>query len=429
MFNSNIKFIPKKFNLPFKMDDSARFEEVYGIGIYNKELDILMPTPLSSYIRLNYSGKSGSLNSQKNAAYELTKFLNFIVEKINNDDPEYTDLANDGLSGLQLIHGAEYITNYTELTLNDKSRSTSYVYTIEKYLINFYNWLKKNSLIEFESMYNASPFNDFELGTRYPIRDERINIKLSDFGENRIKLALQFVETSLKVAPEISLGICFQLFGGLRIGEVVNLTKDSISKPYYWSNDVGANQFILEVRDRQEILFNHKKNLSHEQVKRPRNQAIMTSAILSKVYMNHKKNLKQVEHKTLVKEALFISPSSYQPMSGKNYMDKFKKIKEEFLLRLSNTEQVEDYLFLTAKPWSTHICRGVFTNILLSCGMERDEVAIARGDKNTNTIIKYVEEMNSLKQITNALEYLNTKLIYDPFAANLPLFNLDELEK
>ena len=381
---------------------------------------------MSTYIRQNYRGKSGSVNSQKNAAYELTKFLNFIVKKTQESDPDYTSLTKEGLNGLQLLHGAEYITYYTELIENDITRSPNYVYTIEKYLINFYNWLKNNYIIDFESIYDTSPFNDFELGTKYPRRDERININLSDFGENRVALAIQFIEFSQKIAPEISLGICFQIFGGLRIGEVVNLSKDSISKPYYWSNDNGKNQFILEVRDRQELLFSHKKNLSHEQVKRPRNQAVMTSKLLSEIYTSHKKYLNKIENKVNVKEALFISPNSLQPISGKNYNEKFQKVKEIFLQTLSLNEQVEDYLFLTSKPWSTHICRGIFTNILLSTSMQIEEVAIARGDKNINTIIKYVEELNSIKKVTNALEILSKKLDYDPFKPQITMINIDE---
>ncbi|WP_342534988.1 hypothetical protein MHI04_15310 [Lysinibacillus sp. FSL K6-1151] len=429
MFQPNLKFLPKKFKLPISMNGSVIYDEVYGIGLYNETLDIILPTPLSTYIRTTYRGKSGSLSSQKSGAYELTKFLNFILEKIEKGDSDYVDLTDEGLSGLRLIHGSEYITKYTELTLEDSHRSPNYVYTIENYLINFYNWLKKNSLIQFESTYNNSPFNDYELGTRYPTKDERININLSDFGSNRLNLVLKFIDISLKIAPEISLGICFQFFGGLRIGEVVNLTKEAITKPLYWSNDNGSNQFILEIRDRQNLLFGHKKNWTHEQVKRPRNQAVMVSGLLSNIYTEHKKYLASAENSTSVKEALFISPRGHLPMSGKNYIDKFNKVKKAFLTYLSQNEQVEDYLFLTAKPWSTHICRGVFTNILLSSGMHPIEVAIARGDKNTNTIMKYIEELNSIQEVTIALNKLYKDLEYNLFDSRSIPITLEEMEK
>ena len=52
--------------------------------------------------------------------------------------------------------------------------------------------------------------------------------KLVDFGENRYELVQRFIKITQDVAPDIALGICFQFFGGLRTGEVVNLTKEAI---------------------------------------------------------------------------------------------------------------------------------------------------------------------------------------------------------
>lgn len=54
-----------------------------------------------------------------------------------------------------------------------------------------------------------------------------------DFGENRYELVQRFIKIAQDVAPDITLGICFQFFGGLRTGEVVNLTKEAIESPYF----------------------------------------------------------------------------------------------------------------------------------------------------------------------------------------------------
>jgi len=246
---------------------------------------------------------------------------------------------------------------------------------------------------------------------QHPGRDDRISDKLVDFGENRYFLVQKFITVSQDVAPDVTLGICFQFFGGLRAGEVVNLTKSSIEAPYYWSQtDFGVDKFILKIRNRTKSLFSGKENLQHEQVKVPRNQSLLLNTTLSKVYKEHKALLLRMENRMGIKnnDALFISKRTGEPISGKSYKEKFQKVKDEFLRQLSNEGKIEDYLFLTDKRWSTHICRGVFTNFLLQVNATVTEVAIARGDKNINSVMAYVEEKNAINITKDAINNIRT---------------------
>ena len=85
--------------------------------------------------------------------------------------------------------------------------------------------------------------------------------------------------------------------GGLRTGEVVNLTKEAIESPYFWDNtNLGENKFILKIRERHKKLFQNKTNLQHEGVKRPRNQALLTNPLLSQVYKEHKQYLERLNN-------------------------------------------------------------------------------------------------------------------------------------
>ena len=43
-----------------------------------------------------------------------------------------------------------------------------------------------------------------------------------------LTLVVYFIDTAIMYAPRIALGICFQFFGGLRLGEVINLKRSSI---------------------------------------------------------------------------------------------------------------------------------------------------------------------------------------------------------
>ncbi|HFK1463302.1 hypothetical protein OCD79_00190 [Bacillus wiedmannii] len=406
MFNNKFKFIVKEYTSIYYTDGRTFNRRVVGIGILDEETSITFPSPLTNYVRSSYSGKSQSLSSQRNAAYELTKFLNYLREQITNNDTDYKDLVTKGLFGLNLTHGSRYIS-FLSLQERDGKISGDYIYRIESYLIKFYTWLKENQIIHvnLNEGWN-SPFYDLELGTIYPGRDEKISNKLVDFGDNRYDLVLRFIKIAQDVASDIALGICFQFFGGIRVGEVVNITKDAIDSPYYWNEkDLGNEKFIIKIRDRHEQLFSNKKNLQHEQVKCPRNQALLVNPVLSSVYKNHKELLNKMLKQgiTTNNKALFISPKTGNPITGKAYKDRFQKIKKEFLKQLSEECKTEDYLFLTDKDWSTHIGRGVFTNFLLQIGATIPEIAIARGDKNINSALAYVEEKNALKLTTEAI--------------------------
>jgi hypothetical protein len=407
MFKSDNKFIVKEYTTFHYVNEKTFNERVIGIGIKNEETGRVYPSPLTNFIRGKYRGKSKSLSSQRNAAYEVVKFMNYIRQQIVQATTDFQELKESGLFGLRRVHASHYIT-FLSLRARGEELSSEYVYRVEKYIINFYEWLADNHIIDEQINFkDGSPFDDLELGTIYPGRDESVSEKLVDFGENRYNLVQTFIKIAQDVAPEIVLGFCFQVFGGLRTGEVVNLTKDAIEYPNYWNEkNLGESKFILKVRDRHTQLFEEKKNLQHEGVKRPRNQSLLTNSLLSSVYKEHKQYLKRLENRNLIKnhDALFIAKRTGQAMSGKAYKEQFNKVRRAFLDYISNNGQTEDYLFLTDKKWSTHIGRGIFTNFLLAIGATVPEVAIARGDKNYLSIMDYVEEKNALKLTQDAID-------------------------
>ncbi len=75
-----------------------------------------------------------------------------------------------------------------------------------------------------------SVFRDPSLGTRFPSRDtsKRKVAKLKDFGEDRNQLTIHFIRTAMDIAEDIALGLCFQFYGGLRRGEVVNVSRGDL---------------------------------------------------------------------------------------------------------------------------------------------------------------------------------------------------------
>ncbi|WP_419960415.1 hypothetical protein [Psychrobacillus sp. BM2] len=383
---------------------------VVGIGLKDLESNMIYPSPFNNYIKSVYRRKTKSLSNQRNAAYELIKFLNYINKQITKGHREFTLLKEEGVFGITLMHGSQYISHLS-LRARAGKLSSPYVYRIEGYLINFYHWLFKQELISepIDLKSEESPFDDLELGTIYPGKDDRVSSKLVDFGENRYELSIKFIRLAEKFAPDIALGIAFQFFGGLRAGEVVNLTKDGLERPNYWNhNDLGEDAFVLKIRDRQQLLFDHRKNQTHEQVKRSRNQSLLVNPILSNLFKKHRLHLSLLEKKGILKNshALFVSSHNGEAISGKRYYEKFNGVKKEFFKQLIREENIHDYEFLSRKNWSTHICRGVFTNFLLDIGSSVAEVAIARGDRNIMSVLSYVEEQNAIKLTNQAINLI-----------------------
>ncbi|MEE3953433.1 hypothetical protein [Peribacillus frigoritolerans] len=430
MLKDNFVYVVKEYDAIHHINGEIIEERVIGIGIKDITTNIVFPSPLTNYIRKKFKKKK-ALSSQRNAAYELTKFLNYLRNQISNGNVDFINLRDGGLFELSLIHGSNYITYLSVKSLAGEL-SEDYVYRIEKYLIKFYEWLSENSILSEPLIIGEdSPFNDLELETLYPGRDqsELEEAKLKDFGEKRYELVLKFIKVAQDVAPEIALGVCFQFFGGLRVGEVVNSTISSIEYPYYWDDkNNGEYKFILKIRNRNKHLFNGKKNLQHEQVKVPRNQTLLVNPDLSRVYKEHKLFLKRMKNRNglINNDALFISKRTGKPISGKSYTEKFEKIREEFLTQLSNEGRIEEYVFLTDKKWSTHIGRGVFTNFLLEVTDNIAEVANARGDKYINTVMAYVEEKNAIKITSEAIN--NIRKAYEKKEAKIDQTTLDKFK-
>jgi integrase len=381
-----------------------------GIGMRNPNTNNIIPSPITNFIKTMYRNKGKSLSSQRNSAYAITRFLNYIINQINHKDSYFMHLENEGISGLGLIQGSKYISSLS-LRARAGKLSTEYVNDQLRYLIKFYYWLKLQKIIDddfeityksikhgqYEQLVEVNPFDDIELGTIFVGKDERVKNMVSDFGANRYSLTIKFINIARNIAPDIVLGICFQFFGGLRRSEVVNLTRQNIKEQ--------RNGFILEIRDNQKLLFPNIKNTSHIQVKNPRNQSLLMNNLMLNIYREHLERLDILKIKGVWNNpySLFLSYHTGLPITGKQYHSKFMKVKKAFLKVLSLEENINDYALLSENSWSTHIGRGVFTNFLLDLGLNPTQIAIARGDRNINSALAYVDEKTAIENMKVAI--------------------------
>ncbi|MGP7818290.1 site-specific integrase [Niallia sp. 01092] len=398
-----MRFVVREF------DEASKNGEIFSsIGIGVKENDYLIfPSPLSNFIKREYKNKGRDINSQRNAAYAITRFLNYLFKNKDN----YPELILRGLSSLTLQHGADYIS-YLSLKSRANELKSGYVKTEIQYINKFYYWLisekiiKQTFSVDYKTTYYGRKNTQIEsnlfettndLDIILPIRNSIQNNVIKDFGKNRNRLIIDFIMTAKRIEPLMALGIALQFFGGLRRSEVINLKRSSLK----WTN----SNLIVEIRDNQDILFADAINKADIQVKYPRDQICICPEIIKPLHEEHLNTLTKLTKGT--SEALFISTRNFKALRGKRYSAKIDKIKQQFLNDLLIKNQVEDYILLTNNKWSTHIGRGVFTNILIDLGLTPTQIALARGDRSLQSALSYVDENTLLSSMNLAINNFN----------------------
>lgn len=320
--------------------------------------------------------------------------MNFLHSEINNT--QYKELKMNGLPSLTLQHLADYI-NFRSIQQRAGNLSMVTVKNDILYLNQFYKWLIKEELVRDIDVANLlrnfprskrnlvlkdlNLLQEMDLDIILPSKNKSLR-NLHDFGDNREFLIAKFIETAFHFEPSIVLGIALQVFGGLRRSEVLNLTRNSIRKT--------NKQIIVEVRDNQHLNFPNIENTIDLQVKKERNQSILNANYVYKIYEFHLMKIEKLD--VINTEALFISPITRNAMRAKPYTTKFNNVKKHFLNALLDEGYIEDYLMLLNNKWSTHIGRGIFTNILISYNLNAREIQLARGDNNANSTQHYVDE-------------------------------------
>ncbi|MCL7747049.1 site-specific integrase [Halalkalibacter alkaliphilus] len=405
----NYKFVSREVTVNEIIQNKMRNIKVVMIGVLEEHSGIVYPHPITHFIKTMYEYSGKSLNSTDVPAKVVCRLLNYCLNKVEENHEDYIELKQIGLRGLKRKHASGYITH---LSLKGLQKSTVEQY--EYYLTAFFVYLKKMNLIneefEIDERKNAignttykSIFRAPHLGTRFPSQETKKTkvAKLKDFGDDRVTLTSHFISIAMKVAPEIALGLCFQFYGGLRRGEVVNIDRGGLIVRRGESMEV-------QIKDNRRKFFSRLKDTKSENPKRLNylgvnlsRQTVLDNDLVWSIYDKHMRSLDSMLLKGKCKNinALFIDKDGY-PMSGKVYDRRFKKVKKAFLISIMGHE---DYDLLADTVWSTHIGRGVFTNTLIDMGFTPTQLAIARGDRNINSALAYIDANLTTEQIKEAV--------------------------
>jgi len=389
-----IKFIVRSVwsQIAKNKDGSPDEKEFAVIAIKNRRNNKSMIHPLTDFIF--YKWKYSAFNTMKSHAYNLVKFLNFVIE-----NKTYYNLSS--LSELNLEHGSDFLN---ELTYNQVPRST--VKKIERTITEFYIYLAKRNFITIEMdtfEKKTKPYNKYETYYVSPFHD--VNY-LGDKKNNILhtipdEYILYFLEMAFQTKSVIALGVYMQFFGGLRVGEIVNLRRMDIST----LGSYGENGLVLNIESR--TLRTDLSNTSGSNyVKKPRYQLVLGYKKWAKVF--YKTHVEKYPA-TSGSDPLFINKHGYA-LTGQSYRYYFNKLKEEFLSYLRNSKNAEDKmasLTLASFKWSTHLGRGVFSNLLAEEAKNLYEVSFPRGDSSFESVMPYFANTTRMKEkLENRLDTL-----------------------
>lgn len=329
------------------------------IGIEDMNTGLFLVSPITGFINDIYLSKKTT--TQVAAANVVVSFLNYIYFICNKtlDDIEYQDAIDF-------------------LNIKDVKRDTkdTYAHTLTK----FYKYLHIHNYNVIPPKWNLENFQVTGYNTYTTNTDVDVihNIKTE-------YLPL-FLQCAKDVAPDIALGVFLELFGGLRCSEVVSLEYSNIQISNRDSNikTMFLNLYDKDLRPDLSTAFIAK-------VKRNRRQEVIPAfgSMLFDLYETHK-----TIYKSKNTQAIFIDANG-NPMTDKTYVRRFNKIKKEFIKRLSESNDInaKSYaVYLSSYKWSTHICRGVFSNLIAENSNNISEIAAWRGDTSLSSSLSYLND-------------------------------------
>lgn len=333
-----------------------------------------------------------SIKTQNQVANYIVNFLNYIlIEK-------YHIYKMYSIQDLLFEHGTEYLTEYGQIgrAKHNKPIQKSTVIRCEKYLTEFYYFLAKKNILKHITVndfdFKEHTYVDLEINripespfysVRYPDDNSAIDEKL--IHDIPKELIIPFIQTALSFTPRIALGVAFQCFGGLRVGEVVNISRTGLTP----SGEFGRFGFRVKLQDKN--FRPELKSVSGRGTpKKKRRQGIFpfNGELLSILYKNHKENYKPTDGSN----ALFVNTKG-KAMAKFTYEYYFNRLKRQFLKVLSDSDNlllVNYGVELSSANWSTHICRGIFSNLIAEDAPNVLQVMSARGDSSPLSSLTYL---------------------------------------
>lgn len=384
----NYRFGKRKLTL---IDEDGIQEEYMFIVMENKQQYQMIVTGYSKYII--YKLVNERIETQDFHAKVIISFLNYVffdIEKKNR-------IIN--ISELTVEHGNFYLRDYSIGKIGSKKKTKETIIKVEEILNKFYKFLvdecKDMRYLSLENFIYKT--NNRRSRNRRKESTETYNsiFKVSYPNYNspvRVKyVSAYFLSELLKACeykyPELKLAICLQAFGGLRRGEVCNVSKDKIRIEQLFGE---LSYFTIDLREKNQLRDDCK---SVGNIKKRRIQPIhpVFLSIFSKVYEEHMKLIKNIDNHY---GALFVNRNG-DALTDESYEEKFKNLIKIVIKRLSakgDFKSNSELNILMSGRVNTHVLRHFFTKFIAKLETTRNstEIAYWRGDSSLDSALTYL---------------------------------------
>lgn len=398
---NSIRFEKRKLVL---VGEDGSVKELFFIVLNNSLNKRMKITGYSKFLIVELLNKRST--TVNNYCKYIVSFLNYVF--FDN----YNKYGIKDIRELKFEHGNDFIRDISKGKIGRKEKTKDSIIKVENKITRFYYFLSKE--INDLKYIKESDFENLKYIDRYNLKEKSIikNKFLVAYNDTlpakRIKsisnfLFSEIIKTCEIYYPELILAICFQAFGGLRKGEVCNISKDKIDfcqigKEFGW--------FTIDLR-KKTILREDLVNVGN--IKKPRIQPIHPAflKIFKEIYENHLKLISKSKNKY---GALFLTKDD-KAMTDLSYNQKFKRIIKLTLQRLSNNsvfeyncetyfglnllsnyyESASEINKLSSGKTNTHIFRHFFTQFIASLDKgSATEISYWRGDSSLESAIVYL---------------------------------------
>lgn len=387
-FKKKYKFVVRSVwgQYAVNSDGSPITKQYVVLKIKNIETNSELIHPITDFVLSNW--KHRSFNTMKASAFTVAMFLNYLLGNKN-----YYNLKS--LSQLELTHGTAFLN---ELTYKKMPKKT--VKKHEKVLTRFFKYLVEKEIIdeskdEFKEKI-VSNYSNVEI-TKSPFKEIEYFNNSTSFSIHQLpdEYILRFLEVAYQLNSCISLGIYMQFFGGLRTGEVCNLrVKDlQLLGPY------GEDGFLVNLSADRHLRDDLKNTAGSDYIKSKRWQIVFGFKNWSSLF--YKRHMTSLLPKHVSSDSpLFINRDGLG-LTGSSYYYHFNKVKAVFLKTLRESTYAKDRLnaiALEASKWSSHLGRGIFSNLLAEEAENLYDVSFPRGDRSFNSVKPYLANTSRIKK-------------------------------
>lgn len=369
------------------------------IVFWNAELDIPVAYPgLERWIFKLAEAELQSYQTLKKKAYHVCSFLNYILWNTNRNC----------IHEIELNDIREWVRSFRDTADGDSRDPDSWNRGIADVFTFLVYYMESNRHIPFRfqsmDLMDIKIVKDPATRRKNVIRTyNKFSVKPPKRQNSKNRLLLQgYLEMILweckKHDPMITLAVALQAYAGLREGEIVNLTRDSISMIYAGFGRIG--KIILNLQDEAEFAKLYSKKIAFGSIKVYRKQEVYPDFIqeVIRLYDTHCDILETYRADKEKSAPLFIN-SHGKPLSVAAYSARVKKVfKEHFLPDLKVICEREGSWAIHAPYVETyergypgaHMFRHWFTMYLLKEHVSSDEISKWRGDTNRDSMLDYI---------------------------------------